>query len=259
MRTYVLLLALVMACAPKSGKYEHLGPSDHLVMATLWFQQSAEMQHAYEQAYHYATMLMLAKLDTFRSGSPAVVLDIDETVLDNSPYEVYLIQNGLTYTEENWKQWTDRARAAALPGALAFTQKAAEKGVEVYYITNRLERELESTLRNLDSLKFPFADREHVLLKSNSSNKAERRELVKAKHIVLVYVGDQLTDYSESYAQRGDDLGKPHTANTKGELLNNFVLVPNPMYGEWEGAVYGNDWSKSATEQRKLRKEALKQ
>lgn len=251
----ILFSVLLIFCSDPKTKS---GSSDHLIMSTLWFQQSAEMTYSFEQAYDRASWLMLTKLDTLKEGSPAVVLDIDETVLDNSPYEVELIQTGSSYRSETWKGWTDQARAAALPGALEFTRMAQDRGVAVYYITNRTQDELISTILNLNNLGFPNADSLHVLPKTTTSDKSARRLSVQSKHEILVYVGDQLTDYHQRFAERGADLGKPTVNRDKQELLHNFVLLPNPMYGEWESAVYKNKTDRPDDEKRVLRLQHLK-
>lgn len=252
---YILFIAssLLVACAAENKTSKVVSTSSsvsaekqmsqQLVTSVLWYQKSAEMVASYLQAYKYAEMLVDSKLKTIRSKLPlAVVLDIDETVLDNSPYEAQLIEKGKTYEPTTWKIWTDEARAKALPGALDFVNFAKEKGIEIFYISNRKTDELDATIENLKKYRFPYADTKHVILKSSTSDKTARREKVSSTHTILVYVGDNLTDYSELYADRGSDMGKELVMKNKNELLYNFVILPNPMYGEWEGAIYGNDY-----------------
>jgi 5'-nucleotidase (lipoprotein e(P4) family) len=233
--------------------------SEQIVMGTVWYQQSAEMEASYLQSYTWAKFLIDAKLDTMDTKvAKGVVLDIDETVLDNSPYEVMLIHTGQTYQSKTWKEWTDQASARALPGALDFTNYSIEKGVEVFYISNRKLDELDATLKNLDSLGFPNADREHVLLMEDTGDKTPRRTLVENKVKVLLYIGDNLTDYSETYADRDEQLGKDLIHNTKNDWLYDFVMLPNPIYGEWEKAVYNNDYSIPDSVKVQMRKDILK-
>ena len=221
--------------------------SHQLVNSVLWFQQSAEMVASYHQAYKYAEMLLDNKLKTVRSRLPlAVVLDIDETVLDNSPYEAQMIEKGTSYESSSWKIWADEARAKALPGALDFVNFAKERNVEVFYISNRKSDVHSATVENLKKHGFPFADDRHVILSEGSNDKTSRREKVVETHTVLVYVGDNLTDYSELYAHRDLGMGKELVEKNKNELLHNFVILPNPMYGEWEGAIYENNYGISS-------------
>lgn len=212
------------------------------VMAVLWFQQSAEMKASYLQSYRYARILLDTKLEARSTDRPVgVVLDIDETVLDNSPNAAHLIKTGKTFTFDKWKLWSDQARAKALPGALEFVNYAMSQGVEVFYISNRMDVELTATIKNLNTLNFPNADSTHVLLKTETSDKTIRRNAVSSQVEVLVYLGDNLRDYSEVYGNRGEDMGIGVVMDNKEDLLNNFVIFPNPTYGEWEKPVFGGD------------------
>lgn len=232
--------------------------SQQLVGSVLWYQQSAEMVAAYYQAYRYGEMLLEGKLDTLKPSMPAaVVLDIDETVLDNSPYEAQLIATGSSYESGTWKIWTAEARAKALPGALEFVNFARKKGVDVFYISNRKTDELNATIENLKKYNFPNANPEHILLKTTTSDKTARREQVASKYNILVFVGDNLTDYSELFANRDKNLGKDLVQKYKDELLSNFVMLPNPMYGEWEKAIYDNNFSISTETKLQKRQQLL--
>jgi 5'-nucleotidase (lipoprotein e(P4) family) len=178
-------------------------------------------------------------------------------VLDNSPYEARLFLEGKTYGAESWENWCNEAKATALPGAKDFLQYADKLGIEIFYISNRKVSVFEPTLKNLQALNLPHADKDHLLLRTAESDKTERRNKVKEDYQVILYVGDNLTDYSEEYATRGADLGKGLVQQNKEELLYNFIMLPNPMYGEWESAIYNNDFSKSDEEKLKMRQEIL--
>lgn len=218
--------------------------SNQLGNSVLWFQQSAEMQASFLQAYKHAELLLKTKLDTLKvEKKPAVILDLDETILDNSPYEARLIAMGTTYQSASWKAWCQEASANALPGALDFLNYAHKNGVQIFYISNRKVEVFEATLNNLQKIGAPQADSTHLMLRTTSSDKTERRNIVKSNHQVLLYVGDNLTDYDELYANRKEDLGKLMVGKNQEELFNNFVMLPNPMYGEWEAALYENDFS----------------
>jgi 5'-nucleotidase (lipoprotein e(P4) family) len=254
-----LLVLFLIGCQPtpqETSTKEIL--AQQKVMATLWFQQSAEMEATYLQAYNHAKMLLTSKLDTLPEGDRyAVVLDIDETVLDNSPAEVILIQNGDTFSPENWNAWTSQARARALPGALDFVNYAMDNNVEVFYVSNRGIGELEPTLKNLQEHSFPNADSSHVLLKTETSDKTERRATVSEQAEIILFVGDNLRDYSEIFGERGADLGKGIVHSAKEDWLNNFIILPNPTYGEWEKAAYGNTYSLSDEEKLEKRLNVL--
>jgi len=109
----------------------------------------------------------------------------------------------------------------------------------------------------LQTLKLPQAEKDHLLLRTTKSDKTERREMVKAGHQILLFVGDNLTDYDQMFAERDSTLGKELIKKHQKELLHNFIMLPNPMYGEWESAIYKNDFSKTAEEKSELRRKAL--
>ncbi len=233
--------------------------SQQLEGAVLWYQQAAEMRLSYYQSYAYAKLILDKNLESLNADQkPAVVLDIDETVLDNSPYEGYLIENGDTYGSETWKEWTTKAQAEVLPGAKDFISYAQDKGVEVFYISNRTVSELSATIENLRLKSLPNADSAHVLLKEETSDKTARRNKVRESHQIIVFVGDNLTDYHELYADRDDAMGKDLVDQNLEELLSNFVMLPNPMYGEWEAAIYKNDFRQADSTKLKLRRQSLK-
>src|SRR5690606_15658902 len=131
--------------------------------STLWTQTSVEYRASTLQAYRLA-MLMLdraladsswtAALEQEASGSyaslpPAVVLDVDGTVLDNSAYQARLVLEDAAYASDSWNAWVQEARAVPVPGAVAFTRYAHDKGVTVIYLTNRRGDTEEATRRNL--------------------------------------------------------------------------------------------------------------
>jgi len=255
----LLLLLFLSSVLFTCTKVEENKNSQYLMNATLWFQQSAEMKACYLQTYQLAELRLAQYLTEYNGDKkPAVVLDIDETVLDNSPFEVHLLQTGELYSSALWAQWTDLAEAKALPGAVEFTQKAKALGAEVIYISNRKTTELSNTLKNLSETGFPNADSTFVFLRTTTSDKTERRALVSEKYEILLFVGDNLTDFSNIFANRGDDLGQTILDSTSNLIGTKYIILLNPMYGEWEGAIYKNDYSKSETEKQQLRNAVLK-
>ncbi|HBF22044.1 MAG: 5'-nucleotidase, lipoprotein e(P4) family [Owenweeksia sp.] len=241
------LTLLILAVACKAPEEPRVNYSDDLVNATLWYQNGDEMKAQYQQAYIRAGELLQKYLQETGDSIPAaVILDVDETVLDNSPYEAWLIQNGESYNPDSWSRWVGEATAEPLPGALAFTQMADSLGVEVFYITNRAHELLEPTQRNLAEAGFPQADEKHLMLKTSTSDKTERREAVKKDYRVLLLVGDQLTDFTQE------------TAWDRDTVRQHFIMLPNPMYGGFLDKAYDNDYSMSEKEKAAKRKAALK-
>ena len=207
--------------------------------AVLWQHASAEAYRLQQQGYELARIRLAENLKVTDERPPAVIVDIDETVLDNSPYQVDMASKGAIYDQATWLKWTNAAQASAVPGAVAFLKEAQAKGCTIFYITNRDVRERASTLKNLDSLTFPFADADHLLLMEGTSDKTERRARVVNSHHVVLLVGDQLRDFDERFKDRSVRNGKATVDALADTLSRYFVLLPNPMYGTYRDAVQG--------------------
>ena len=210
--------------------------------AAIYQHSSAEVYRLYEQCYEMARLRLDANLSRPHTLPAAVIVDIDETVLDNSPYQVKNAALGRTYSPATWNEWALMCSAKALPGALEFLGYAAEKGCEVFYITNRSASEKNATIKNLFELRFPNADDMHVLcMDGDESDKTKRRARVSEGHYVALLVGDQLRDFDEGFKDRTTDYGRNHVITMHDTLRDWFILLPNPMYGTWLDAVSGKD------------------
>jgi len=242
---------LLLFCSVKPPAVTTTAESqDLLLLPVLWFQKSAEMKALYYQGYNVAER-SLAEIIKNRSRSKpaAVVMDIDETVLDNSPSEVYLIEHNVPFSDETWKKWVDKASAEACPGALDFVKFAESQKVEVFYVTNReLPDELQPTLDNLKNTGFPFADSIHLVLKSNISSKETRRKTLSDKYDIVMLIGDNLADFDAVFDKRGEDLGFGTVDQTKEKFGTEFIILPNPMYGPWINAAIKDQPGETARE-----------
>ncbi len=244
---FVLFVGVALsACSPtRSVVVAPVAPdpqaalSQQNVNAALYQNASAEVAWIYEQAYDHARMKLDANLQESGTLPPAVIVDVDETVLDNSPYELENLLEGRTYTPETWKVWTARAQAQPVPGALDFLEYATSRGCTVFYITNRDADETAVTIANLAAHGFPMADAEHVLTMAGTSDKTERRASVQRGHRVVLMVGDQLTDYDQVLKDRSVDQGLPTVRNMAAELERYFILLPNATYGYWRDGITG--------------------
>jgi 5'-nucleotidase (lipoprotein e(P4) family) len=149
---------------------------DGKLFATAWQQRSAEYRALCYQAFNIARHRMDQSGEESFAKPKAIMTDIDETILNNSPYEARQLLRGKDYDEASWKVWASMAAADTMPGALHFLQYASSKGIEIFYVTNRGEDERVGTLRNLKKYNFPNADNEHLLLKQKTSSKEERKK-----------------------------------------------------------------------------------
>ena len=227
-----------------------------LVNATLWVQTSAEYRASALQAYAAARRALDAALadptwvgatEDSSSGAaqpPAVILDLDETAIDNTAYEARMITRGIQYDAESWNQWVSEAAAKAVPGAVEFLAYAKSRGVTPFYLTNREAREEEGTRRNLEALGFPMGtdpSQPTLLLRGlrpewASSDKSPRRSWVASSYRVLLLLGDDLNDFANAreLSIQDRDAIVERMASWWG---SRWIIVPNPMYGSFERAV----------------------
>ncbi|NOZ36091.1 MAG: 5'-nucleotidase, lipoprotein e(P4) family [Chlorobi bacterium] len=270
--TGIVLIFIFSSCCDEGKNVEkevliqkdssEISNSEHLTMATLWFQKSAEAKAAYYQTFNFAKTVLDDKIkkDRFKlkkKKPKAIITDIDETVLNNSPYEARLIETGTSYNEKSWSKWVNEKQAKALPGAVNFMNYVKEKGVEVFYISNRNVKHLRATLENLKNVGFPFADETHILLKDKTSDKSARRDSVLKNYKVILYLGDNLRDFDENFKYAKNMNRNDSVAKYKDLFGTEYIIFPNPMYGEWEKAVYEGDFSKTDAEKRKMRLDIL--
>ncbi|GAB4282933.1 MAG: 5'-nucleotidase, lipoprotein e(P4) family [Marinilabiliales bacterium] len=233
--------------------------ADHLIMSVLWFQHSAENKALFYQAYNMAKYIVVNKMKNINlERLPAVVFDIDETILDNSPFEAECIKQSRSYSKEFWLEWTAMKKAKALPGTIDFINFLDSLGIEAIFITNRLQEELEVTFENMKNLGFKNIKKENFLMKTETSSKESRRQLINEKYNVLLYVGDNLADYQEIYeacktSEKRSKLVDIH----KDEFGVDFIILPNPMYGDWEKELYNCNHDLTNAQKDSIRRAAL--
>lgn len=206
--------------------------------AVLWQQRSGEYRALAFQAYNFARLSLAIKMQYVpQDKKNCVVVDVDETVLDNSPYQGYELKRDMSYNQADWVKWTSKGVADTVPGALGFLKYAATQQVETFYITNRGDEEYEGTLSNLKNLGFPYADREHLILKSSTSDKEPRRQKVSEKYNILLLCGDNLSDFSNVFYREGKNTLE-QVNKAQQQFGTHYIVLPNPMYGDWEKQFY---------------------
>lgn len=237
---------------------QKISKNDYLLMPTLWVQSSAEYRALCYQTYDLAQKRLKKNLEAYKGKKkPAVVLDLDETVLDNSPYEAHVIKTGKSYPED-WLKWCDMAKAEAIPGAREFLLFAKQNDVEIYYISNRREKTRKGTVLNLKNLKLPFSDDAHVFLRTDVSSKEPRRQVVRKEHEILLLFGDNLLDFSSLFEQQTTARRAAIVDSLRNEFGTRFIVLPNPMYGDWDSSVLKYDNKQSNEERLKHRRDELK-
>jgi 5'-nucleotidase (lipoprotein e(P4) family) len=235
-------IALLTACSTTKTSVHHTGTStvnNGKVWASLWQQRAAEYRALCFQAYNIARLRLDEAIKQTGSKPLAIVTDIDETILDNSPYDAQRAINNQEYDLATWKQWTAKAACDTVAGAPFFFKYAASKGVTVFYITNRDEDERAGTTKNLQLYGMPNADNMHVILKTNSSSKESRRLQVLNNYNIVLLCGDNLADFDKLYDNHPSEKNRNAvTTQVAQQFGSKYIVLPNPSYGDWEGALF---------------------
>ena len=242
---------------------EHQSPPPHL-HANLWMQTSAEYQALCRQTFSSALreIKQAAKKAKHRQGRPvgpdkkplAVVADLDETILDNARFQsamdaaVWADRMDLGYTTKRWEQWErDNAEEVGLvPGAGPFIADVEKLKVVMVYISNRVERLKDSTIRALahngiNTQGLQGGAELRLLLKpeKSTSSKQERIKQVDEKYHVIAYLGDNLGDFPGE-PEQSQDLAQ-HLAARRTIVESavdlwgtRYFMLPNPVYGSWD-------------------------
>lgn len=209
-------------------------------MALLWMRTAAEYRALCYQAYNTA----LSHIDTaIRNKKPnqrplAIILDCDETVVSNN--------NALSQSAANhngqfsahwWHDYIGKGSSQALPGASQFLNDVHNKGVAIFYVTNRYAPDnTEATLKNLRHLGFPDVNKEQVLLMTTTGNKQPRFDAVAKNYDIILYMGDNYGDFP---------LPKATSINSRATVIDKiqtdwgtkYIIFPNPVYGSWVSAI----------------------
>jgi acid phosphatase len=244
------------------------------MLSVLYAQSSAEYEASNIQTYVNAKSALDRALNdlswtaaieqkkNFKNKPPAVILDIDETVLNNIPFQARSIINGQSYPV-GWLEWMLEESSDAVAGVSEFLEYAQSKGVKIFYVTNRIAVAEDATRNNIKKLGLPLdADRDVLLMKDENgwtSDKVSRRELIAKDYRVLLLIGDQLGDFlplDETTLEL--DLRKNLADTYKHMWGSKWFMITNPMYGRWEASIYNNEYPDTEDELMQMRLEALK-
>jgi len=244
-----------LACAGLSAPASAQQVPTDTLNALLWVQASAEYKAACLGAYAAArTALDVALADADASAAleqephprgkpPAVVLDLDETVFDNSPYFAWLLETGQTYSAQSFGDFVEERGADPIPGALDYIRYAEAKGVTVFFVSNRNARLEEATRDALKAygVALDANGDDTVLLKRERREwgmlKGARRSFIAARYRIVQIVGDNLGDFVDDFGVTAQQ--RAQVAITQGRYWGSkWIMLPNPVHGSWENAAY---------------------
>lgn len=221
--------------------------------ATLWMQKAAEYRALAYQAFNLARWQLDADLDKKnikklprdeRKKPRAIVVDIDETVLDNSPAQAADIKARKPFALPEWYAWGEMRKAKAIPGSVEFLNYAVSKGARIFFVSNRDEVQKQATIDNLKNVGFVDVTAENVLLRqkdaqgNNISTKQPRRDEISKKYRIVLLMGDNLDDLSDVFERRSVADRFAEVDSVKNEWGKRWIVLPNAMYGTWESAIY---------------------
>ena len=227
--------------------------NEYQVGAVLYMQKAGEYRALAYQAFNLARWQLDADFDkknvkqlpkVEQKKPRAVMVDIDETILDNSPAQAYNVKNRLPFDIKQWYVWGEMRKAKAIPGAVEFLSYAHSKGVKIFYVSNRDEAQKTATMDNLKGAGFPDVTTDDVLLrqvdeKGNPiSSKEPRRQFILQKYRIVFFIGDNLDDHSNVFERKSVADRFAEVDKAKDLFGKRYILLPNAMYGTWENAIY---------------------
>jgi len=260
------IMASLPACTQTSLKIEH--PPKESQLGIAWVDSAAEYDALTLQAYQSATRhldeLIADKHSTALPGQEgvaglptAVILDVDETSLSNVDFQIHIEGN---FSHEAFDYWQQNNPARRIEGAPEFFRTAREKGVTVFFITNRPchERDFAPgpcpqeaiTLKNLAEAGIE-TDAEHLMLVGErpewNREKRFRQELVARDYRVIMLIGDDLGDFLPCIRAKPVAPCPPSNADDRTAMTLQYSeywgvrwhILPNPMHGSWSSFISG--------------------
>jgi 5'-nucleotidase (lipoprotein e(P4) family) len=226
-----LILLFLFSCT-----HQVQGPRDYQVGAYLWQQTSGEYQALCYQAYNLARLKLDRDLENKHNKKRAIIFDIDETVFDNSASGAFDIKNNIGWKQSSFDDWVIRKQANAIAGAKEFIEYAIANRVEVFYISDRTIAQVDDTLENFKLLKIPAKKENFYFMTNEWSKEARRKEIAKKYEIVLLF-GDNLHDFDKAWDNKSSTERKKIVDSMSQEFGERFIVLPNPLYGDWENSL----------------------
>jgi acid phosphatase len=268
----VLLLAVTLAWAAPAAAQDP--PANDLLNAALWMQRSVEYKGTALAAFALARLRLDQALADpswtaapkeqtagYQGLPPAVIVDIDETVLDNSGYQAWMTLKDTSFDPKTWNAYVNTVTSVAIPGAVEFVTYAEARGVRVFYVSNRTAQEEEATRKNLERFGFPLHPTIDTVLMARErpdwgSAKGTRRAHVARTYRVLLNLGDNFGDFVDEY--RGTEAERLRVFEEhRGRWGREWIMLANPTYGSFESAPYQHDFKRSAAEKRRAKRAVL--
>lgn len=257
---YVTVSTAQQAARPAPASADN----EYQVGALLYMQKAGEYRALAYQAFNIARRQLDSDLEkknikklpkSERKMPRAVVVDIDETVLDNSPAQAYSIRNRLPFNIKDWYAWGEMRKAKPIPGAVDFLNYAESKNVRVFYVSNRDEVQKQATMDNLKTAGFKNVSADNVVLRATESSKEPRRLAIAQKYRIVLLMGDNLDDFSNVFEKKSVIERFAEVDKARELFGSKFIMLPNAIYGTWENALY--DYGRMTEAQKSQRRSEL--
>lgn len=273
-RKSLLVAALLAVLSGGMVRAQETPLASDMLLATLWTQRAVEYKANALTVYALARLRLDEALvdrnwtaapaeqqGDFQNLPPALVLDVDETLLDNSKYQVWMMRTNQSFSTKSWNQFCAAQISAAIPGAVEFTKYAESKGVKVFYVTNRGVETEKDTRENMAKLGFPLGGNVDTFLMQGekpdwTGAKSTRRAAIARDYRVLLNIGDNLGDFDDRYRSSEAERMKAFEAGMP-YWGKQWLMLSNPTYGSFDTAPYGHDFKKPRDQQRKAKWDVL--
>ncbi|MEZ5648107.1 MAG: 5'-nucleotidase, lipoprotein e(P4) family [Alphaproteobacteria bacterium] len=268
------VVALLTTVGASTHSYAQAVPTNDNLNAALWTQKSVEFKANTLGEFALARIRLDQALKdknwtaapaeqkgAFQKLPPAIVVDVDETVLDNSRYQTWMVLNDKSFSGDTWTKFCQAQVSEAVPGAVDFLKYADSKGVKVFYVSNRNADVEDASRQNMQRFGFPMGGNVDTFFFAKkrpewTSDKGIRRAVIAKDYRILLNIGDNFGDFVDNYKGTEAERLKVMEEN-KAHWGHDWIMIANPTYGSWESTPFGNNFKLPADEQRKAKRGAL--
>jgi acid phosphatase len=268
-----LLFPIAAAAQESTPATAPVTPDDNL-NAVLWMQHSVEYQASTMAAFALAKRRLIQAMGdpwwtavpdvqkgNYTKLPPAIIVDVDETMLDNSKYQAWNVSSGKPFSNETWKMFVEAKISTAISGAVAFARYANARGIKVFYVSNRTEDMEAATRENMQKLNFPMGGNVDTFLMAGeqdgwTSKKGTRRAIIAKNYRVILLLGDNFGDFVDGF--KGTEAERQKIFDdSAAHWTKDWIMLPNPSYGSFEAVPYGFNYGASPDEMRDAKRKAL--
>jgi 5'-nucleotidase (lipoprotein e(P4) family) len=237
-----IMIQIVPGCRPaeQTPQTQAFNSDRQSILGLVYQQQAAEYRALCLQGYNLARRKVEESIRSRKKNDLplAVITDLDETALDNSAYDVYLFQHDTTYSRLSWENWCNAAVADSVPGSVSFFNFVNTKKIDIFYVSNREMKTLDTTIYNMRKLGFPQLYKDHFYFRTAESSKEKRRQEIAKSHMIIVLLGDNLIDLDARFDKLPTAERRKQTDSLKELFGDRYIVFPNAVYGDWETALY---------------------